>query len=116
MNKLEGGQGHPNDPESTAQRNASSKERAELQRERAGGNPLVSPVEQKGSDKLSLTPEGERQEDKFEVTEREKYLLEIVANVVAESYIPKFGSAIRQEHMKEILLSHINRRTKIVPS
>jgi hypothetical protein len=116
MNKLEEGQGRPNNPESTAQRNANPQERVEPQRERAGSSLLVSPVEQKGSVKLSPTPEGEGQEEKFEVTEREKYLLEIVANVVAESYIPKFGSAIRQEHMKEILLSHINRRTKIVPS
>jgi hypothetical protein len=129
MNKLEGGQGLPNNPESTRQRDtdpreagkgvpgpARQSEQAQPQKRSAEGNPLLSPGEQKRFDNSSTTPEKEAKEAKFEITEREKYLLEIMAHVIAQSYIPKFGSAIRQEHMEKNLLSHINKITKIVPS
>ncbi len=53
----------------------------------------------------------------FEVTKREKYLLNIMAHIIAQDYIPgyiKQSDPETRNDMEDVLRSKINKRTKVV--
>ena len=72
----------------------------------------VTIMERERDRKRPETPKRpEEVEQKFEVTEREKYLLQIMANVVAQSYLPSLGrerDSESKELMERILHSQIS--------
>jgi hypothetical protein len=97
MNARERGQGTPNNLEPTRRRNTQSKEQPKPQQDSAEGNPLFSPVEH---------------EQKLEVTEREKQLLQVMARVIAFGYIPSIiGEPRKKEAIEETLLNYIDKVT-----
>jgi hypothetical protein len=92
----EAGEGSPSLP-------INRQEQLKFQHDRAEGNPLVSPIEQI--------------EQKFEVTEREKKLLQVMARVIAVGYIPSILGERRKEiAIEETLLNYIDKFTSTPPN
>lgn len=62
--------------------------------------------------------EGEAKEPLFEITEREKYLLQIVANVITRGYLPDLAGEhtdASRKTVEGVLRRTIDERTKVVP-
>ena len=81
--------------------------------ERREGKPRQDITQQQLNQKDQANPEQEV-EQKFEVTEREKYLLEVMAHIIAQGYLPRIGNRRDPESkkdMEEVLRWHINKRT-----
>jgi hypothetical protein len=60
-------------------------------------------------------PEGQEVK-KFEITEREKYLLEVMVHIIAQGYLPHLGlrpDPQSREDVERILRTQINRRTSV---
>jgi hypothetical protein len=129
MNKKEGGQGRPSHLQPTAEQQSigearnriSSPARHPVPAERAPeGNALFSSAEQKGN---NPPPSAEKQgkEVHFEITAREKYLLQVMAHIIAHGYLPNLANTPSgypdPEGLTELILrAHIDKRTRLVPS
>jgi hypothetical protein len=80
------------------------------------GNPLISPIEQKGTGKLSPILEGEVKEEKFEITEREKQLLQVMTRVIAHGYLPSLRREPGNEKtIERIMLRYLDKFTSTPP-